>query len=101
MTAYHGESGRNAFCRGLAHLDSLDAKDEIKSVLWLHSVNHHGRREVGYSMKVVGCYKDCIDRQLVERVAITNFRGPMLMNRRNEIGGVRVEKQSYRRWGGE
>ena len=37
----------------------------------------------------------------MERVAITNFKGPMLMNRRNVMGGVRVERQSYRRWGGE
>ena len=101
MAAYHGETGRNAFSRGLEHLDALEAKDENRSVLWLHSVNHHERREVVYSMKVVGCYKDCMDRQLMERVAITNFRGPMLLNRRNEMGVVRVDRQSFRRWGGE
>ena len=101
VAAYHGETGRNGYCRGLEHLDSLEAKDENKSVLWLHSVTHHGSREVEYAMKVTGCYKDCLDRQLMERVTISNFRGPILMNRRNEMGGVRVERQSYRRWGGE
>ena len=39
----------------------------------------------------------------MESVQISNFRGPVLMNRRNEMGGVRVERMqhlcSYRRWG--
>ena len=41
-----------------------------------------------------------MDRQLQERVNITNFKRPMLMNRRNEMGGVRVDRQRYMRWGG-
>ena len=40
-----------------------------------------------------------MDRQLQERVNITNFKRPMLMNRRNEMGGVRVDRQRYMRWG--
>ena len=41
-----------------------------------------------------------MDRQLQERVNITNFKGAILMNRRNEMGGVRVERMRHRRWGG-
>ena len=41
-----------------------------------------------------------LDRQLRERVNITNFKGPILMNRRNEMGGVRVDRMRYMRWGG-
>ena len=41
------------------------------------------------------------DRQIMERIQIQNFQGPVLMNRRSEMGGVRVERMQYRRWGGE
>ena len=42
-----------------------------------------------------------LDRQVTERVNIENFQGPILMNRRNEMGGVRVDRMQYRRWGGD
>ena len=42
----------NAYSRGTEHLDSLDARDESKSVLWLLSSHHHNSSEdVGYAMK--------------------------------------------------
>ena len=67
---------------GLEHLDSLAAKIEDKSVLWPHSVYHHSRREdVEYSMRVKGSYKDSMDRQVMEKVHITNFRGILLENK--------------------
>ena len=101
VAAYKGETGRNAFSRGEEHLDSLAASDEEKSVLWLHSVHHHESRVgVSYSMRVTGTYKDPLDRQIMERIQIQNFKGPVLMNRRSEMGGVRVERMQYRRWGG-
>ena len=53
-----------------------------------------------YRMRTTGSYPDPLDRQLQERVNITNFKGPILMNRRNEMGGVRVDRQRYMRWGG-
>ena len=102
VAAYQGETGRNGFTRGREHLESLEAKNEDKSVLWLHSIFHHQRREdVPYSMRVTGGYKDSLDRQVMERVHISNWRGPVRMNRKNEMGGVRVERTEYRRWGGD
>ena len=102
VAAYKGESGRNGFSRGLEHLDYLEACDEDKSVLWLHSLHHHqSRQDVNYSMRVTGAFKDPLDRQIMERIQIQNFKGPVLMNRRSEMGGVRVERMQYRRWGGE
>jgi hypothetical protein len=102
VAAYKGESGRNAYTRGKEHLDSLAARNEDTSVLWLHSVHHHqGREDVPYAMRVTGANKDSLDRQLMERVRISNFRGPVLMNRKNELGGFRVERTQYRRWGGD
>ena len=102
VAVYKGETGRNAFSRGEEHLDYLEASDEDKSVLWLHSVHHHQSRQgVQYSMRVTGAFKEPLDRQIMERVQIQNFNGPVLMNRRSEMGGVRVERMQYRRWGGE
>ena len=101
VCAYKGETGRNGFTRGLEHQDLLQARDEEGSVLWLHSLHHHqGREDVTYRMRTTGSFSDPLDRQLQERVNITSFNGPVLMNRRNEMGGVRVERTRYRRWGG-
>ena len=102
MASYIGETGRNAYSRGCEHLDNLNARDEEKSVLWLHSKYHHQERgDIVYTMRVTGSYKEPLDRQLMERVKISNFKGPLLMNRRNEMGGLRVERMQYRRWGGD
>ena len=101
LAAYFGESGRNGFTRGKEHIEKYNAKDEDNSVLWLHSMHHHqGRLDVPYSMKVTGVFPEPLDRQTMERVQISTFKGPVLMNRRNEMGGVRVERMQYRRWGG-
>ena len=59
------------------------------------------RQDVTYSMRVTGAFSDPLDRQIMERIQIQNFKGPVLMNRRSEMGGVRVERTQYRRWGGE
>ena len=101
VAVYYGETGRNAYSRGKEHLEKLTAKDAENSVLWLHSVHHHqGRDDVNYTMEVVKSYNEPLDRQLMERVKISNFKGEVLMNRRTEMGGVRVERTRYRRWGG-
>ena len=83
-------------------MEKWEARDETNSVLWLHAIHHHqGREEVGeFEMGVTGSYNDPLDRQIMESVQISNFPGPLLMNRRNEMGGVRVERMQHRRWGG-
>ena len=99
---YFGESGRNAYTRGKEHLANIQAQDENKSVLKLHSLHHHnGRDDVNYTMKVTGTHRSSLDRQVTERVNIENFHGQILMNRRNELGGVRIDRMQYRRWGGQ
>ena len=96
---YFGESGRNAFTRGDEHLQNKPAEDENKSVMNLHSNHFHNGRDVRYTMRVTGVHNDSLERQVTEAVNIANFRGPALMNRRGELGGVRIERQQYRRWG--
>ena len=102
VSSYKGETGRNAFTRGGEHFDKWIARDEANSVLWLHSLHHHQGREeeVEYEMRVTGYYNAPLDRQIMESVQISTFPGACLMNRRNEMGGVRVERMQHRRWGG-
>ena len=38
---------------------------------------------------------------IMEKVQIPNFPGSVLMNRRNEMGGIRIERTRYSRWGGD
>ena len=100
VAAYKGETGRTSYTRGLEHLEALENRSEDKSVLWLHSVHHHqGRVGVKYLMRVTSAHSTPLDRQCMEQVNIAYFRGPVLMNRRTELGGVRVERQQYRRRG--
>ena len=98
---YFGETGRNGYKRRGEHLANREAADENKSILKLHSIHHHNGREVNFIMKVTGVHSNSLDRQVTERVNIENFQGPILMNRRNEMGGVRVDRVQYRRWGGD
>ena len=52
-----------------------------------------------YQMRVTSSHTCPMDRQCTEQVDIAYFDGPVLMNRRTELGGVRVERQRYKRWG--
>ena len=45
-------------------------------------------------------FQDPLDRQIMEKIQIQTLKLPVLMNRRSEMGGVRVERMQYRRWGG-
>ena len=93
MAAYKGESGRNGFSRGEEHLDNYGIQDEEKSILWAHSVHHHGSRvDVVYMMRVSGAYNEPLDRQIMVRIQFSNFPGPVLMNRKNAMGGIRIER---------
>ena len=101
VSAYEGETGRNAYDRGKEHLAALHKKSE-DSVMWLHSLHHHqGREDITYTMEVKRAYGEPMDRQLGEKVNICRFKGDILMNRKTELGGAVVERESYkyRRWG--
>ena len=102
VAQYKGESGKNGFERGKQHLKFLQKKDTKDSVLWLHSLHHHeGREGVPYSMSVTESFREPLDRQIMEKVQISNYKGDILMNRKNELGGAIVEREQYkyRRWG--
>ena len=100
VAQYKGKTGKNVFEKGKNHLKYL--KDTKESVLRLHSLHHHqGREDVQYSMAVTGSFREPLDRQIMEKVQILNFKGYILMNRKNELGGDLLERENYkyRRWG--
>ena len=102
VAQYKGETGKNGFERGKQHLKFLEKKDTKESVLWLHSLHHHqGKEDINYSMTVTGSFKEPLDRQIMEKVQISNYKGDILMNRKNELGGAILEREQfkYRRWG--
>ena len=67
-----------------------------KSVLWLNSVYHHqSQAAIKYSMRVTGVHKDSLDRHVMEKVQIQIFKGPVLMNRKKELWGLRIERTRY------
>ena len=99
---YFGESGRNGLIhegrrapveQGGSGREQICTKAPCKSPPW------RSRCEVRFIMKVTGMHNDSIDRWVTEGVNIANFGGDVLMNRRGELGGVRIERQQYRRWG--
>ena len=64
------------------------------------STSPPGEGERGIQHESKRAFSSCLDRQVAEKVDISNLTGPVLMNRRNEMGGVRIVRQQYRRWGG-
>ena len=45
------------------------------SVLWLHAVHHHqGKEDVNFTMEVVRSYNEPLDRQIMEKVQISNIK---------------------------
>ena len=55
-------------------------------MLWLHSLHHHqGREDINYSMTVTGSFKEPLDRQIMEKVQISNYKGDILMNRKKRV----------------
>ena len=46
-------------------------------------------------MKETGSFQEPLDRQIMERVWISRLEGPVLMNRKNEMGGLRVERIQF------
>ena len=53
VSAYKGETGRNAFTRGGEHLEKWVARDENNSVLWIHAMHHHQGSEEEVDLSVL------------------------------------------------
>ena len=84
QTEYEGESARNAYLRGLEHLEGLRNERE-DSPLWKHcQLEHNGEKQI-YSMEVVGSFHSCLERQINEAVRITSSKADFVLNSRSEF----------------
>ena len=83
---YIGETGRNAYTRGLEH--DRDYKNKSKnSVLWRHTSQHHSDDDVPptYTMRVTSIQQnDATMRQVVEGIQIQKVPADDIINNRTE-----------------
>ena len=80
---YEGETGRNAYSRGLEHRDDL--KDEKEDTpLWKHCLLAHNGVKQSFIMKPLRSFTSPLQRQANEAVRITSSRAHTIMNSKNE-----------------
>ena len=81
---YVGETGQNAYTRGLKHLANYRGR-QSDSPLWKHSQMSHGERlDVSYSMKVEGCFRG---PGMNKAVRISNCKSTIQLNHKAEWHG--------------
>jgi hypothetical protein len=84
---YVGETGQNAYTRGLKHMANYRGK-QADSPLWKHAqMVHMGNMEVSYSMKVEKCFGDPLTRQVNKAVRIANCTSATQLNSKAEWHG--------------
>ena len=83
-TTYEGETGRNAFSRGVELQQGLHQKSD-QSALWKHCVLQHSSQEAEFSMVVVQCHSSCISRQVHEAVRISRTDAEIILNSKSEF----------------
>ena len=84
---YVGETSRNAYLRGVEHIDKYRRNDH-KSPLWKHVQTHHqSRLDVSFTMKVVNQFRDPLTRQVNEGVRINRSTAEVVLNSKSEWHG--------------
>ena len=81
---YIGESGRNAYSRGLEHQEDLRNEKE-DSPLCKHCTLVHDGEKPHFTMKVEKCFSSCLERQVNEAVQITCSKAEHILNSRSEF----------------
>ena len=80
---YEGESGRNAYSRGLEH--QADLRNKVQdSPLWKHCLLEHEGQVQTFKMRVLRCFTSCLDRLCNEAVRITESKAELVMNSKSE-----------------
>ena len=69
QAVYLGETARNLYTRGREHHQNYLRKQQ-ESFMLKHQNDQHGQREPNFEAKVIGCFKDCLTRQISEGVHI-------------------------------
>ena len=81
---YDGESGRNAYSRGLEHSNALRLEVE-DSPLWKHCQLEHGGVKQTFYMEALRNFSSCLQRQVNEAVRITSSKADFIMNSKSEF----------------
>ena len=81
---YKGESGRNAYTRGLEHQADLKNKDE-ESPLWKHCSLQHAGEIVEFTMKALRGFNSSLERHVNEGVRVTSSTADIILNSKNEF----------------
>ena len=82
-TEYEGETARNAYTRGVEHMNSLRLEDE-ENPLWKHCLVAHRGIKAEFKMLVVGVHRTPLVRQINEAVRIIISRAECIMNSKSE-----------------
>ena len=91
---YEGESSRNTYLRGREHLREYEKKTE-NSVMYKHVMKEHEREEdeVKFQMKVVGRFKNPLNRLIDESVRIQRKNPSSLLNSKSEFHGPAIRRK--------
>ena len=89
---YSGETGRNAYTRGLKHKEEYNKRVE-GSAMWKHCVQHHNSERQMFKMQVKDhARNDATKRQILEAVRIGRTDEGHRMNSRGEWGSNRIPR---------
>ena len=93
---YIGESSRSSFLRQRDHQRQLRNKNK-GSVMLKHISNEHKDEEddVHFQMKIIGKFKDAMNRQIRESLEIRNKNPSVLLNSKSEFYGPCVKRKIY------
>jgi hypothetical protein len=84
---YVGETGQNAYTRGLKHMVNYRG-DQSDSPLWKHAqMSHGGSLDVSYSMKIEGCLRYPLTRQVNKALRVANCMSATQLNSKAEWHG--------------
>ena len=81
---YEGESGRNAYSRGLEHQADLRNEDD-ESPLWKHCTLEHSGEKVEFVIKALIGFNSCLEMQVNEAVRVTDSRANVILNSKNKF----------------
>ena len=84
MVEYEGETAYNGFTRGLEHEACQRQRDE-SNALWKHCELEHGGQRANFSMRVLGSFSGCLERQVNEAVRIGSSKADSIMNSKAEF----------------
>ena len=79
---YEGESGRNAYTRGLEHQADLKNEDD-DSPLWKHCSLELNAVQVEFAMKALRGFNSYLERQVNEALRVTGSPADVILNSQN------------------